>query len=85
MEYSRNIIFSHLLTIDALRKTNKSIDLGFFPKKRENDTFFSIGIGVADALCKKQEGVVPSRYGKKVTKVTQARLSGRLKGNVKFS
>ena len=63
----------------------RSVDLGFFPKKRENDAFSSNGIGVADTLCKKQEGVVPSRSRKKVTKVTQARISVRLKGKVKFS
>ena len=77
--------FSHLLTIDILRKTDKGTDLGFFPKKRENDIFFSTKTGIADALCKKKEGAIPSRSRKKVTRVTQVRLSGRLKGKVKFS
>ena len=78
-------IFSHLLTTDALSKTDKGVDLGFLPKKRENNTFFSTRTGVVDALCKKQEGAAPSRSGKKVTKVTQARLFERLKGKVKIS
>ena len=85
MEASRNIFFSHLLTTDTLRKTVKSVDLGFLPKSKENSAFCSTGIGVTNALCKKQEGVVPSRSGKKVTRVTQARLSRRLKGKVKLS
>ena len=85
MEASRNIFFSHLLTISTLSKTNKGADLGFFPKKRENYVFFSTGTGIADALCKKQEGAVPYRSRKKVTEMTQAMLSGRLKGKVKFS
>ena len=85
MEASRNIFFSHLLTIGALRKIFSSVHLGFFPKKRENNTFCLTGSSVANTLCKKQEGVVPSRSGKKVTKMTQVRLSGRLKGKVKFS
>ena len=65
MEAYRNIFFSHSLTIDALRKTVRSVDLGFFPNKRENNTFFSTGTGVADALCKKQDSAFPSRCGKK--------------------
>ena len=85
MEASRNIFFSHLLTTGSLRKSFKSVDLGFFPKKRENDVFCSIGTGIAGALCKKHEGTTPSRFGEKVTKVTQTRLSGWLKGKVKFS
>ena len=85
MEASRNIFFSHLLTIDALSKTVRSVDLGFFPKEGETDTLWSTRTGVTDALCKKHEGATPSRSGKKVTKVTQTRLSGRLKGKVKFS
>ena len=42
--------FSHLLTIDALSKTVKRVDLEFLTKKRENDAFCSTGIGVDDAL-----------------------------------
>ena len=56
--------FPHLLTTDALSKTDKSVDLGFFPKKRENDALFSIRKGIIDSLCKKQEGVIPPRSGK---------------------
>ena len=85
MEASRNIFFSHLLITKDLSKIDKGTDLGFFPKKRENDDFCSTGTSFTDALCKKQEGVVLSRFGKKVTKVTQARIYGRLKGKVKFS
>ena len=85
MEASRNIFFSHLLTTATLRKTVKSVDLGFLPKEGDNGASWSTVAGVHDTLCKKHEGTVPSRSGKKVTKVTQARLSGRLKGNVKFS
>ena len=85
MGASRNIFCSHLLTTNALRKTMRSVDLGFLPNERENNAFFSIGSSVADALCKKQESAIPSRSGKKVTKVTQDRLSWRLKGKVKFS
>ena len=55
------------------------------PKEGENDAYWSTGTGVADALCKKHEGATPSRSRKKVTKVTQARLSRTLKGKVKFS
>ena len=39
----------------------------------------------ADALCKNNKGVGPSRFEKKMTNVTQSRISGRLKDNVKFS
>ena len=85
MEASRNIFFSHLLTINALRKTDKGTNLGFFPKKRENNSFCSTRTDVIDALRKKQEGIIPSRSRKKVTKMNQVRLSGRLKGKVKFS
>ena len=84
MEASRSFFFSHFLTTDALSKTNKGADLGFFPNKGDNDAYGSTETGVADTLCKKYEGVVPSRYGKKVTKLTQIRISGRLKGNVEF-
>ena len=62
--------FSFLLTTNAFSRTVKSIDLGFSPKKRENDIFCSTGTGVADALCKTKEGVVPSMSRKKVSKVT---------------
>ena len=85
MEASRNIFFSHLLTTEALRKTVKSVDLGFLSKDGENDVVFSTGMGVVDALCKKQEGIIPSRSRKKLTKMTQGRISRRLKGKVKFS
>ena len=57
------------MTTGALRKTDKGADIVFFPKKGENDAFGSTAIVVANALCKKHEGIVPSRYGKKVTKV----------------
>ena len=50
MEASRNIFFSHLLTIDALIKNDKGVGLGVFPKKRENNTFCSTKKGVIDAL-----------------------------------
>ena len=62
--------FLFLLTIGALSQTERSVDLGFFPKKRENDIFFSTKVGVVDALCKIQGSVVPSRSRKKVSKVT---------------
>ena len=42
--------FSHLLTTDTLRKIDKSVDLGFFLKKRENNALFSTGTGIIDAL-----------------------------------
>ena len=80
MEASRNIPFFHLMTTDALRKTVRSVELGFFPKEGENNAYWSTGTCIADAPCKKHEGTVPSRSGKKVTKVTQARIFGRLKG-----
>ena len=84
MEASRNFFFSHFLTIGAPSINDKGADLGFFPKKGDTDTYGSTVTGTVGALCKKNEGVVPSRYGKKMTKVTQASISGRLKGNVKF-
>ena len=73
------------MTIDAFRRTVRSVDLGYLSKQRENGTFYSIGSGVDDALCKTPKSVVPSRSRKKVTKVTHVRLFGRLKGKVKFS
>ena len=73
------------MTTDTLIYVVKSVDLGFFPKKRENDAFFSTGTSIANTQCKKHEGVAPSRSRKKVTKVTQAKISKRLKGKVKFS
>ena len=54
-------------------------------KEGETGVYWSTRTGIADALCKKNEGATPSRSGKKVTKVTQARIYGRLKGKVKFS
>ena len=65
MEASRNFFFSHFLTIDAPSRNDKGVDLGFFPKKGDNDAYGSTMIGTDDALCKKHEGVVPSRYEKK--------------------
>ena len=73
------------MTIDSFSKTVRSVDLGFLSKERENDAFFSTGPRVGDALCKTPKSTVPSRSRKKVTKVTHVRISGRLKGKVKFS
>ena len=77
--------FSHFLTTNALTKTDKGIDLGFFPKNGDNGTYWSTKTDIVSALCKKNEGIVPSRYGKKVTKLTQIGPAGRLRGNMKFS
>ena len=85
MEASRNIFFSHFPTTSTLRKIDKGVDLGFFPNKGDNSTYGSTMTGASGALCKNHEGTVPSRYGKKVTKLTQIRHVGRLKRKVKFS
>ena len=61
--------FSFLLTIDALSQIERSVDLGFFPKKGENGASCSIEAGVTDSLCKKQGSTVPSRSGKQMSKV----------------
>ena len=76
--------FFFLLTTRTLSQTERSVDPGFFQKKRENDALYSTEAGVVDALCKIQGSAVPSRSGKKVSKVTQTKLSGRLTGNMKF-
>ena len=86
MEVSfHNLLFSYFLTIDALGKNDKGTDLGFLSKKEGNDAYGSTMTCTTDAPCKKHKGTVPSRYEKNMAKVTQDRLSGRLKGNVKFS
>ena len=75
---------SFLLTTDAFSRTVRCANLVFSPNKRENDVFFSTGTSIIDALCKAQEGAVPSRLRKKVSKVTQVRISERLDGKVKL-
>ena len=77
--------FSHFLTVDALRRNDKGVNLGLLSKKGENNAYGSTVTSAFGALCKKHKGVIPSRYEKKMTKVTQDKISGRLKGNVKFS
>ena len=71
--------------IDASFSTKGGVDVGFFPKKGDKDAYGSTKTGVANALCKKHEGTALSGYGKNVTELTQIRLAGRLKGNMKFS
>ena len=85
MEASRNLFFSHFLTISAPSRNDKGANLGFLSKKEGNNAYGSTMTGASNALCKKHKGIIPSRYEKNMTKVTQARLSGRLKDNVKFS
>ena len=72
------------MTISALGRNDKGVDLGFLSKKEGNDAYGSTVKSTINALCTKHNGAGLLRYGKKMTKVTQARLSGRLKGNVKF-
>ena len=72
------------MTIDAPSRNEKGIDLGFLSKKEGNDTYGSTVKITTNTLCTKNKGVDLSRYGKKITKVTQVGISGRLKGNVKF-
>ena len=76
--------FSNFLTIGAPGRNDKGVDLGFFPKKEGNHAYGSTLRSTVSALCKNHKGIGPSRYGKKMTKVTQVRRSRRLKGNVKF-
>ena len=85
MESSRNFFSSHFLTTSAPSETDKAVDIKFFPKKGDNGAYGSTEIGVINALCKKHEGIIPSRYEKNMTKVTQAKLTRRLKGNMKSS
>ena len=72
------------MTIGAPGINDKGTDLGFLSKKEGNDTYGSTMKSTVGTLCTKHKGAGLLRYGKKMTKVTQARLSGRLKGNVKF-
>ena len=37
----QKLLFSHFLTTDALSKSNKGTDLGFFPNKGDNDAYGS--------------------------------------------
>ena len=41
---------SFLLMTGALSKTEGSVNLGFFPKNKENNAFFSTEAGLVDAL-----------------------------------
>ena len=85
MEASRTFLFSLFFMIGAPSRNDKGADLGFFSKEDGNGTYGSTVKSTTSALCKNNKGADPSRYGKNMTKVTQVRISGRLKSNVKFS
>ena len=55
---------------------------GDLSKEEGIDTLYSMVRSIIGALCKKQKGVGPPRCGKKMTKMAQVRISGRLNGNV---
>ena len=54
MEASRNIFFSHLLTIETLKKTVKSVDLGFCQRRGKTMLFAQLG-QASSTLCVKHK------------------------------